>query len=84
MPTEIMTPFIEKQSFTIASQVAFFRKRRGLSQAQLAALCKMKQPTIARLETTPDTQWRLRTIARICSALDCRVNANLMKTEDLK
>lgn len=84
MPTEIVTPFIEKQSFTIASQVAFFRKRRGMSQAQLASLCKMKQPTIARLETTPDNQWRLRTIARICAALDCRLRADLIKSEDTK
>lgn len=79
--SELMTPYIEKQSFTIAAQMAFFRKRRGLSQAQLAALCKMTQPTIARLETAPDTQWRLRTIVRICHALDLRVTADLIPGE---
>ncbi len=66
-------------SRTIAAQVKYFRMMRGLSQAELGALCDMEQSTIARLENTADTHWTTPTLMRIAAALDCRADVQVLE-----
>lgn len=74
---------IRKTTYSIASQIAFFRRRRGLTQEALAELCGMDQSHIARLETQADTAWTTPTLARVAHALDVRVGAELIPNEDV-
>jgi transcriptional regulator with XRE-family HTH domain len=78
-----MTPFrrpdepeLDALSRTVALQVAAERARRGLTQAELAALCGTTQSAVARLErgTRPP---RLDTLLRIANALDCVLDVRL-------
>ncbi len=58
-------------------QVARLRAMRGLTQAQLAALIRTKQPSIARLEngdTVPDLTF----LQRIAEALHARLEIRLV------
>ena len=54
----------------IADDVANRRRARGVSQAELAALCGTTQSAIARLESGGRPP-RIDTLLRIASALDC-------------
>lgn len=75
---------VKRHSHTIAAQVLFFRLQRGLTQKQLADLCGMKQPAIARLERQPDTRWNSKTLMRIADALDIRVSVDVIPNEELR
>jgi HTH-type transcriptional regulator/antitoxin HipB len=61
----------------IARAVRSMRDSRGLSQSELAAMVGMKQPAIARLETsqTHTPQWR--TLTRIAVALHKQLSFDL-------
>lgn len=76
--SEALTPYVEKRSFTIAAQVAYFRKFRGHTQKSLALRLGVQQSQIARLENTPDAQWTWPTLQQIAGALDLRVSADLI------
>ena len=69
-------PELDAVSRALAVQVAAERARRGLTQAQLAALCGTTQSAVARLErgTRPP---RLDTLLRIANALDCELDVTL-------
>jgi transcriptional regulator with XRE-family HTH domain len=78
-----MTPFrrtdepeLDALSHALAVQVAAERARRGLTQAELAALCGTTQSAVARLErgTRPP---RLDTLLRVANALDCDLDVTL-------
>jgi ribosome-binding protein aMBF1 (putative translation factor) len=60
----------------IADQVASNRRARGLSQAELAALCGTTQSAIARLESGGRPP-RIDTLLRIANALDCELVVEL-------
>ena len=75
---------VDRQSHTIAAQVAYFRQYRKLTQKQLAELCDMRQSAIARLERTPDARWTVPTLMRIAAALDVRVSTEICGKEDRK
>jgi ribosome-binding protein aMBF1 (putative translation factor) len=60
----------------IAEQVAAQRRARGLSQAELAALCGTTQSAIARLESGGRPP-RIDTLLRIADALDCNLAVEL-------
>lgn len=84
MRSETVNLYVKNTSHTIASQIVFFRLHRGLTQKQLADLCGMKQPAIARLERTPDTQWTAPSLLKIAAALDVRVSADIIPNEEAK
>ena len=69
-------PELDALSRALAVQVAAERARRGLTQAELAALCGTTQSAVARLErgTRPP---RLDTLLRIANALDCELDVRL-------
>jgi transcriptional regulator with XRE-family HTH domain len=60
----------------IAAQVAAQRRRRDLSQHELADLCGTTQSAIARLERGSRPP-RLDTLRRIANALDCELVVEL-------
>jgi DNA-binding XRE family transcriptional regulator len=57
----------------IAYQIAKLRKRRGLSQSDLARKTKTTQQTISRLEDKENVQVSVRTLTRIATALHSRL-----------
>lgn len=78
-----MTPFrrtdepeLDALSRALAAQVAAERARRGLTQAELAALCGTTQSAVARLERGARPP-RLDTLLRIANALDCVLDVRL-------
>jgi ribosome-binding protein aMBF1 (putative translation factor) len=60
----------------IAEQVTAQRQARGLSQAELAALCGTTQSAIARLESGGRPP-RIDTLLRVSNALDCNLIVEL-------
>ena len=64
----------------IAGQVAYRRKERGLSQADLAALVGTTQSAIARLESGGRPP-RIDTLLRIANALDADLHIELLDRE---
>ena len=60
----------------IAAAVAAERARRGVSQAELAALCGTTQSAIARIEAGRRPP-RIDTLLRIANALDCALEVEL-------
>ena len=64
----------------IAGQVADRRKKRGLSQADLAALVGTTQSAIARLESGGRPP-RIDTLLRIANALDADLHVELRDRE---
>lgn len=75
---EQIEQFVSRSSYTIASQIAFYRKRRGMTQEQLAKAANMTQETVARLEQTDDIHWTFTTLSKLAAALDVRVHADMI------
>ena len=78
-----MTPFrrtddpeLDALTGALAVQVAAERARRGLTQAELAALCGTTQSAVARLERGARPP-RLDTLLRVANALDCELDVRL-------
>jgi transcriptional regulator with XRE-family HTH domain len=55
---------------SIATQIKVLRERRGLTQAQLAALADMKQPRIAAMEDVNYASWTINVLRRLAEAFD--------------
>ena len=70
------TPEEDRLFRDIAAAVAAERARRGVSQAELAALCGTTQSAIARIEQGRRPP-RIDTLLRIANALDCRLAVEL-------
>jgi ribosome-binding protein aMBF1 (putative translation factor) len=68
----------------IAAAVKSMRERAGLSQYQLADLVKMKQPAIARIETSQHGTPQWKTLDRIALALNFQLQLALGKVADDK
>jgi DNA-binding XRE family transcriptional regulator len=61
----------------IAMAVRSMRERAGMSQTQLAALVGMKQPAIARIETSQTNTPQWQTVDRIAAALHQQLDLRL-------
>lgn len=66
----------------IAYELRRFRKKRGLKQSELAALCGMKQSAISRIEQASYSKWSFTTLWRISDALDIRVRISIDEMAD--
>jgi transcriptional regulator with XRE-family HTH domain len=76
--------FIEEEAASdIAAAIIELRKRRGLTQKQLAELTGMKQSAISRLENARYSRWSFATIVRIAKALGARIDFRLEAIEDV-
>jgi DNA-binding XRE family transcriptional regulator len=75
--------FWAESSAKIAAQLINLRKRRGLSQTQVAQITKTKQPAISRVEQADYQNWNLNTLRSIAEALNARVRVLIEPFEDI-
>ena len=59
----------ELESLRVGTQIARWRQKKGLSQAQLATRAGMSAPNISRLENSPAQNITLETLVKIARAL---------------
>src|SRR5438552_18054177 len=59
----------ELESLRVGIQIARWRQKKGLSQAQLAARARMSAPNISRIENSPAQHMTLETLVKIARAL---------------
>ena len=59
----------ELESLRVGMQIARWRQKKGLSQAQLATRAGMSAPNISRLENSPAQNITLETLVKIARAL---------------
>lgn len=61
----------------ISSQLARIRRRRGLTQKDLAHLLGTRQPGVARMEKEDYGKWNLATLSKVAAILGCRLKVSL-------
>lgn len=69
-------------SSRIASDLISLRKRRGLSQKELADLINVHQSTISIMERLNSASWSFSTLCSIVAALDARIRITIQPSED--
>jgi transcriptional regulator with XRE-family HTH domain len=75
--------FLAESSARIAEQLIALRKRRGLSQKQVAELTDTRQPAISRAEQADYQNWSFNTLRSIADALDARIRVSIEPSEDV-
>jgi transcriptional regulator with XRE-family HTH domain len=75
--------FVAESSAQIARHLIALRKRRGLSQAQLAEKLGTQQPAISRVESADYRNWSYNTLRKAAEALDARLRVILEPAEDV-
>src|SRR5260370_29482348 len=75
--------FLAESSALIADQLISLRKRRGLSQTQLAEALGTRQPAISRIEQADYQNWNFNTLRKIAGVLDARVRVLIEPSEDI-
>lgn len=75
--------FVAEASTKIAEQIISLRKKRGLSQKEVAKLVETGQPAISRAEQADYQNWSLRTLRGIADALDARLRVIIEPAEDV-
>jgi transcriptional regulator with XRE-family HTH domain len=75
--------FWAEASAEIAAQLIALRKRRQLSQKQVAELAGTKQPAISRAEQADYQNWNINTFRSIAGPLDARVRVLIQPSEDV-
>jgi transcriptional regulator with XRE-family HTH domain len=58
------------------------RKKKGLTQKEVAEMTGLKQPTIARIENNVNSP-QLDTVIKILDALDLKIEINSLKTDKI-
>jgi len=75
--------FLAESSAEIAEQLIALRKRRGLTQAQVADATGTKQPAISRAEQADYQNHNLGTLRSIAQTLDARIRVRIQAYEDV-
>ena len=68
----------ELAQILIEHKIAILRKRRGLTQAELAGRSGVSQPMIAQIESGKLNNLTLRTLVRTAAALDAKLKIDLV------
>ncbi len=68
---------------TVPQLFRSLRKKRSLTQAQLAEITKIKQSSISRFESSTDAVWKFTTLQAMAEAMDSRLYINLEPAEDV-
>lgn len=66
------------EAWDLAFQIYDLRKKAGLTQAQLAKLCKTHQSNIARIESADYTGYTLKTLEKVTRALKARLEVKVI------
>jgi HTH-type transcriptional regulator/antitoxin HipB len=64
----------------IHDELVKYRKKRGLSQSEMARIARLSQPYLAKLEAGELTNFELKTLVRAATALDLRVTLGFEST----
>jgi transcriptional regulator with XRE-family HTH domain len=75
--------FLAESSALIAEQLVALRKRRQLSQKQVADLAGTRQPAISRAEQADYRNWSFNTLRSIADVLDARIRVLIEASEDV-
>lgn len=75
--------FIAEASAEIARQLVKLRKRRHLSQRELAGQVGMQQPRISQVERADYMNWSFNTLRRLAEAMDARIRVTIEPAEDI-
>lgn len=75
--------FLAEASAKIAQQLIRLRKRRGLSQGQVAELAGTKQPAVSRAERADYQNWSFSSLRSLADALDGRLRVIIEASEDV-
>jgi transcriptional regulator with XRE-family HTH domain len=75
--------FVAESSAEIARQLIALRKRRGLSQVQLAEKLGTQQPAISRVESADYRNWSYNTLRKEAEVLDARLRVLIEPAEDI-
>lgn len=75
--------FLAEVSAQIAAQIIALRKRRGLSQSQVAEKIQTGQSAISRVERADYRNWSFNTLRKIADALDARIRMTIEPSEDV-
>ena len=75
--------FVAESSAQIARQLIALRKRRGLSQVQLAEKLGTQQPAISRVERSDYRNWSYNTLRKEAEVLDARLRVLIEPAEDV-
>lgn len=75
--------FHAESSARIAQQIIALRKRRGLTQAQLADAMETRQPAISRIESADYHSWSFNTLQKAAKRLDARLRVVFEAAEDV-
>lgn len=73
--------FRKLQAARISAEIFDFRKKRNMTQEQLAKKIKTSQPTIARLEDGDYSRYSLQTLNRIAEAMDLELFISFRERE---
>ncbi|HRY85500.1 MAG TPA: helix-turn-helix domain-containing protein, partial [Candidatus Omnitrophota bacterium] len=68
----------------IGQQVRLIREALGMTQAQLARRCGIRQSMIAKIESDLDLDLRLSTMRKLARGLDCRLLDRLVPDEAIE
>ena len=66
----------------IINTIISTRKKKGLTQKEVAEMTGLKQPTIARIENNVNSP-QLDTVIKILDALDLKIEINSLKTDKI-
>ena len=75
--------FLAEASAEIARQLVRLRRRRKLSQKQLADKAGMAQPRISMVERADYENWSFNTLRRLADAMDARLRVLIEPAEDV-
>jgi transcriptional regulator with XRE-family HTH domain len=75
--------FIAESSGMIARQLIRLRKKRGLSQTEVAKQLETRQPAISRVESADYRNWSFNTLRRLAEAMDARIRVLIEPSEDV-
>lgn len=75
--------FLAESSGMIARQLIRLRKRRGLSQKDVARELETRQPAISRVESADYCNWSFNTLRRLAEAMDARLRVIIEPAEDI-
>lgn len=75
--------FLAESSAMIARQIIGLRKRRGLSQTDVANQLNTGQPAISRVESADYRNWSFNTLRRLAQAMDARIRISIEASEDV-
>lgn len=73
-----------ERAWGIAFQIKELRERRGLTQAQLAALAGISQPNVARIENADYQSYTLKTLEKVARALKAHVDVIVVPEEKIE